>query len=325
MKKLKMLVLLLTAIAMAFTCSFHASAAPANASYKYPITVESDDWFDHTVLEKTEMLRIDNDKLKKMSSEELVRAVGDFPYLVDIYVYDSLDTGIEMLKKNCDAFSELMLRKDGKAAMEKYGSKIIKELECYPRKDGRSEFVAIALEDIIEALEDTNDCMTVSTTAAKSVPYTPNHHLVPYKTYSETHTANYHSVKDNEVVATYDVTLVRNGSCKYNCHSYAWHSTASTNPYWINNPSIYMTDGSYILKHRGSVSTSINLWNASYNDKIYYASNTHSAIFIDNPSNGAPLATGMARSKWGQLGVFNHTVVNVPSGYNYSTVSIWHR
>jgi len=60
-----------------------------------------------------------------------------------------------------------------------------------------------------------------------------------------------------------------------------------------------MTDGSYSLKHSGSVSTFINLWNASYNDKIYYASNTHSALFIDNPSNGAPLATGMARSKWG--------------------------
>ncbi len=64
-----------------------------------------------------------------------------------------------------------------------------------------------------------------------------------------------------------------------------------------------MTDGSYSLKHSGSVSTFINLWNASYNEKIYYASNTHSALFIDNPSNGAPLATGMARSKWGQQGM----------------------
>lgn len=325
MKKLKVFVLLLSAISMAFTCSFHTSAAPASTSYKYPITVESDDWFDHTVLEKTEMLRIDNDKLKKMSSEELVRAVGDFPYLVDIYAYDSLDTGIEMLKKNCDAFSELMLRKGGKAAMEKYGSKIIKELELCPRKDGRSEFVAIALEDIIETLTDANDCTTASTTAAKSGPHTPNGSLVPYIMPVENHNTNYHAIKDNEVVVTYGVTLVRNGSCRYNCHSYAWHSTASTNPYWINNPSIYMSDGSYIPKYSGSVLTPINLCNASYNDKIYYASNTHSAIFIDNPSNGALLATGMARSKWGQLGVFKHTVVNVPSGYNYSTVSIWHR
>lgn len=47
--------------------------------YKYAITVESDDWFDYSVLEKNKMLKIDNQTTSEMSDEELVRAIADFP------------------------------------------------------------------------------------------------------------------------------------------------------------------------------------------------------------------------------------------------------
>lgn len=160
---------------------------------------------------------------------------------------------------------------------------------------------------------------------SKTGPKTPKGNSVPYISESETHNANFHKTLDNEVVSTYGVTLVRNGSCKYNCHSYAWYSTSSTNPYWISDPSIYMTDGSYKNKYSGGVSTATNLCYISLNDKVYYGAGTHSAIFIGSPSNGAPIATEKVRSKWGMLGVFEHTVTNVPSGYDIKSISVWHR
>lgn len=52
----------------------------------YPITVESDDWFDYSVEEKSEMLKLDSETTKEMTDEQLVRAIADYPYLIDIYM-----------------------------------------------------------------------------------------------------------------------------------------------------------------------------------------------------------------------------------------------
>lgn len=291
--------------------------------YSYKITVESDKWFEYTVCEKVDMLHIEENKLKAMSDEQLVQEIADYPYLIDIYAYDSMEEGLKIFSENCDAFSELMSREGGVQSFEKYANELIESYDIKCREDGRTDFVKVALADIIEYYESENetDGLCYSTT----VPKTPNENAVPYTMPSEPHTTAYHNTLDNEVVSTYGVTLVRTGSCKYNCHSYAWHSTSSTNKYWISNPSIYMTDGSYTRKFLGSTSTATNLCYPSVNDKIYYASNTHSAIFVGNPSSGIPLATSMARSKWGKLGVFEHTISNVPSGYDTSLISIWHR
>lgn len=293
-------------------------------THRYQITPESNDWFDYTVQEKTEMLRIDDTELEKMSDQQLVRAIADYPYLVDIYAYDSIGEGIEKLSENCDAFAELMSRNSGEKSMFKYGKQIVEKSEVNAFGEARGEFVSYAIDDILEYLEG-NHALNDEYHLAKTGPKTPNGSSVSYSTNTEWHNNNYHKTLDNEVVSTYGVTLVRNGSCKYNCHSYAWYSTSSANSYWIDDPSIYMTDGSYSKKYSGRISTATNLCYISVNDRVYYGSGTHSALFIGSPSNGAPIATEKVRSKWGALGVFEHTVANVPSGYDTSSISVWHR
>jgi hypothetical protein len=289
--------------------------------YVYPITVESN-WFDFTVLEKVEMLQINESYLSEFTDEQLVHAIADYPYLVDIYAYESMEEGLQIFSEYCSAYSELLKRDNGYEAFVKYGNELVASYKNNPREDGRTDFVSMAILDIIDTLsiEQTDMIMTTS-----DEPTTPIGTSVPYRVYSENHTTTYHALADNEIVSTYGVTLVRNGSCKYNCHSYAWYSTSSSNSYWISDPTIYTTDGSYTRKFIGSVSSSIYSCGLSTNDKILYASNTHSALFVDNPLNGAPLANLTAQSKWGQLGVFKHYVTNVPAGYDYSSVTIWHR
>lgn len=39
--------------------------------------------------------------------------------------------------------------------------------------------------------------------------------------------------------------IVAGATTGYNCHSYAWYKQSTSNPYWMNNPGKYMTDGSY--------------------------------------------------------------------------------
>ncbi len=301
--------------------------------YAYPITIESDDWLEYSVLEKQSMLSIDDSTVKGMSDEQLVHAVADFPYLVDIYVFDSIETGLDELKKTCDAYRELSGRDSFVPSMTKYGTALIEYYTEFPRSDGRTDFVITALKDIIDAINknrSTDLFQNLHQNFTRAVPQTPNGNSVPYTTPSEPHSVInlYHYNIDNEMVNTYGVTLISSGSCKYNCHSYAWHSTASSNPYWISYPGIYMSDGSYALVYQGSLSSAVNNCGISTNDKVFYGANSinnmHSAIFVDYSNSGVPVATAKVRSKWGQAGVFQHSLTNVPAAYSTSNISFWH-
>ncbi len=290
--------------------------------YEYPITIMSDDWFNYSVKEKVAMLIIDQETLNRMTDRQLVYAIADYPYLVDIYLYNSFEEGLTNFKKNCSAYCELMERLSGIESLKTYSEEIIESYKITPRLDGQTDFVANALNDIIEYYDEDN---LRPSSGTRATVMTPNHTSVYVTTPSETHTTNYHTSLDNSVVSTYGVTKVRTGSCKYNCHSYAWYSISSNNPYWMPDPTAYTTDGSYTKKFTGTPSSSINTSGISVNDRVYYANKTHTAFFIDNPSSGAPLGTLLVKSKWGQAGVFEHAVSNVPAGYDDSTLTIWHR
>ena len=61
-----------------------------------------------------DVVETEDTDLKKMSDQELVSAIADYPYLVDIYAYDSIGEGIDKLAENCDAYAELISRESGK-------------------------------------------------------------------------------------------------------------------------------------------------------------------------------------------------------------------
>lgn len=93
----------------------------------------------------------------------------------------------------------------------------------------------------------------------------------------------------------------------YNCHSYAWYSQDyTTNKYWIDDPSVYYTDGSYI---------EIPYTEVQPRDRILYFnsinSNVHSGIVVsksyESPNNDCGAAnTVIVQSKWGTYGLYQH-------------------
>ena len=92
-----------------------------------------------------------------------------------------------------------------------------------------------------------------------------------------------------------NVTLIRPASQKYNCHSYAWYSTAAGNSYWINagtQLSKYWTNDLYVS------------CTSSEAEKIYYANGDHSAL----PSTTA----GKYISKWGNGPLVEHAPTYCP-------------
>ena len=324
-------------IIMLFLCVF---ALPSNYTdveademvedfYIYPLTVDSENWFDYTVKEKSEMLKIDETILSNMSDRQLVYAIADYPYLCDIYLYGvSISDGIDQVKQYCSALGELSKRTSFHESLEKYGTEIINR--CIEETSDWKRFNCLeAMNDLIEFSKGNCSHLHESTdnkeyNSTKAAP------TVPYYLYPEDHTANQHLYWDyNQVLNVYNIiSYDRIGSCRYNCHSYAWYSQLATNIYWIPDPTGYTTSGNYSQLYGGNVSSSIYTIGMSVGDIIFYQSgNTstmHSVLFVGNPSNGAPLADATVQSKWGSYGVFTHRLTEVPVGYDYTYISIWH-
>lgn len=310
-----------------------------NKSYNYPISAASDAWNSYSVRQKVEMLRISDEILNEMSDESLIAAIAEYPYLVDIYLYgSSVYDGIRIARKYFSALDELLSRDSAATSMETLGVDIADAYyKRYCSRNGeaycRDMFVCYALLDILATFSDdevvsklTPDLFEGMSRATRTIH---GAQVVVY-TFAEQHDTQDHSILDQEVVNAYGVRLISSGTCRYNCHSYAWYSQASNNPYWINDPSPIMTVGTPVRMYSGGLGTSANSTNIRYGDIIFYGDlygnmeNWHSAIYISTEyTSGVPIASQKCRSKWGILGVFEHTMANVPSGYDIYHISAW--
>lgn len=104
------------------------------------------------------------------------------------------------------------------------------------------------------------------------------------------------------------VKIISNPDPNYNCHSYAWYSQSTTNPYWIDDPRPYMTDGSYIFKGIDS---------GAVGQKVYYDKSGYEHSGIVCSRNPGPLIPNhynavTVYSKWGSWGLIQHKAQDCP-------------
>ena len=174
-----------------------------------------------------------------------------------------------------------------KAASPVYGeytNNLMFELTAENTKDS-------ALQKNMEKVRDgayvkTPNGTRVSTTQSSSEPFTQ----------SEINDMNRYADSQYPTATRY-----RSASGKYNCHSYAFYSTSTSNNHWMPNPSAYWNDGSY---HETSM--------ISGGRKLeFFSGNSpeHSAIVVS--AYGAVTL----ESKWGPYGVYRHTTRNCPYTY----------
>ena len=60
------------------------------------------------------------DQLEKMTDEELLQAVIDYPYLIDIFSTDHPEDAVPSLKENCAALKELIARGTAVETIDSY-------------------------------------------------------------------------------------------------------------------------------------------------------------------------------------------------------------
>ena len=143
-----------------------------------------------------------------------------------------------------------------------------------------------------------------------------NHNVVVYQMLEElSNLAVSHFNSVNDSISSNDSRL-HTATCRFNCHSYAWYSQdTSSNQYWMNDPSLYYTDGSYDEVTTPAIGDIICYFddNGTPNNTAD-DSNLHSGIVVSILSGFSQNLAGIyiVESKWGAAGVYRHNGYECP-------------
>lgn len=89
-----------------------------NIVFAYEITPDSPEWKCLSVAQKIAALRIPEDVLENMTEEQLLEAVMDFPFRLEIFYSSRREDGVRGLVKISDAYAELLGREDAKSTVQ---------------------------------------------------------------------------------------------------------------------------------------------------------------------------------------------------------------
>jgi len=123
--------------------------------------------------------------------------------------------------------------------------------------------------------------------------YTPNGTAVLAEIVDEFDSATIDAL-NAEATSDYPSALfLSDASSTYNCHAYAWHISGGGEIVWIDDPSIYWEDGSYV-----------SVYSEALASKVSYDATYHSAVTSTTP--------GYYISKWGSYPLMYHAALECP-------------
>lgn len=324
MKKKGVLSIVLAAV-LTFTLGVSAMATNSNGGeqvyaitepYSYDVLPGTDEWEAMTLAERYEACYVSADVAKNMTTQALVETVLEYPFWVNVYAFDTLKKGIDMVSSYFPPLVELLEREDAANALNEY---IASRPVYLQSEEGEVDLKSYGAESLKIMIGNEVETMTAVTAvephAAKRTVKTPNGtsvDVIDGLTWADVSASfgqqiNYDIAlaQSKNALSVYPgSSIVRNPSPQYNCHSYAWYSTSSNNTYWMNDPSAYMDDGSYVSA------------TAAINNRVTYKNNKeilHSGI--TTAMSGGPVTV---TSKWGALAVFKHDVDKCPYVPSYN-------
>lgn len=113
---------------------FHLNVSAIDTNRQYEITdasvavfffddvMSKEEWISNeNRMERGKMLQLPDDMLQEMSTDALVEAILEYPFLVDIYAFDDVQTGIDTLYDSFNGYRELCDRSDAaETILKKY-------------------------------------------------------------------------------------------------------------------------------------------------------------------------------------------------------------
>ncbi|MEH2939486.1 CHAP domain-containing protein [Lawsonibacter sp. JLR.KK007] len=325
--------------------------------YEYPILPGTQEWIDlGDTLTRRRACQIPDEVLTNLTTDALLQTVLNYPFLCDIYSFNTFEIGYETVKRRFNGLQELETRPDYLDLLQRYcqdGYSLSKT------KKSLGDYVAEDLYSIIYTeIDDTESTIFPYALPRITTVYTPKGSPVEAAEgrvfgvkYTEIDSNKYDqdtmaAAIENDKRAYPQASLLRGVTHEnlpsYNCTSYALYSQSYNNNIWLGlansngtGPWTYFTDGSYDLVVRDYPATygSDNLisprGNAQVGDVFVYGFNESTYPYGPHHIgivNSLKFGTGVNKvvSKWGAGGLWLHTWSDCPyieeTGYNYS---IW--
>lgn len=84
------------------------------------VSVDSEKWLSLSALEQKQQFEVDDEKIDHASTNELMKIVMAYPYMADIYLFDSVEAAHNRFKSDFNAYRELIRRKDFEKVLNKW-------------------------------------------------------------------------------------------------------------------------------------------------------------------------------------------------------------
>lgn len=282
------------------TTAIAAEAIPETGKYtlsepfEYKVVPAMEEWAEYNTLDKKiDVCHVPRSLMESMTTEALVITVLDYPLLINMFAFNTFDAGVRSVASYFYGIDELFSREDAADELRAYMASAEDELDVkYICAKGLVRYITGN-----ETASTQASITSVTTPAGSSVP------AIKDATWSNW-SATKEEVESMSVayLSTYKSARIISGADPaYNCHSYAWYNQSTSNRYWINDPTLYMTDGSY-----SEVPVSVGA-------KVFYDSDDptwwHSAVVTSLPSSGKP---STVISKWGMCALYSHDINDCP-------------
>lgn len=309
------------------------SSLPA---YDYPVRPGSDEWLElKTHDEKLRVTQLPDDILKNLSTEDLLDVCMDYPLLVDAFLFNSFEEGLDKMCSRFNGFQEFMRRDDNAEVLSKYLERKSQSVKL-ANADKSTSRLDLATEVAIGLLQKESIRMNLSANASSvaeaainilaanglfsermhsssdnvvkastSTAYTPLGSSWRIASLLELSEKDKNDIR-NHIVSTYPRAIILGeATTTYNCHAYAWYMReGNSKKIWLNPDGVSamgtlrlppVEDGSYTRT------------NTAPGRKIVYYDNTgaaHSGVVYAN--------TGWVVSKWGAWCLMRHMISDCP-------------
>ncbi|MGI6180847.1 MAG: hypothetical protein ACOYIE_02065 [Agathobaculum sp.] len=286
-------------VSSAFAAENDTDALLSSEPHVYDILPDSPEWNAMTLYERRAACYVSAEEAEAMTTDVLVETVMNYPYLGDIYAFNTISMGIEVVSGRFPALSVLLARADAQSALQRYKDA---QIQLY-RLDSDEPLSIHRAQDLMTYIDSSEVFyVPLSFQTVVKTPKGTNVSVFADRTWSEAGMSASVAQKESENMQKLysSALIIGNPTPAYNCHSYAWYKASTSNTYWMNDPSAYISDGSY----KGA--------SAAVGKKVTYTSSIssvpiHSGI-IKSTSTGPTIVT----SKWGMLALFTHRVNDSP-------------
>ena len=304
-----------------------------NTFYNYPITPDMAEWELFTSgAEMATACEIPEEILSELSTEDVLQLILEYPMLPCVAAYDDIQKGFEMVMGSFNGTKELFQRKDAVNVLIKtYDNFNLENNQNIVYGINRGGYMLDVLELLLCQNEILEKCTIQQIDKISEIAIDKQIMKEQSSVYAgrlaKTNILSYESLVSGYRTAVQtprgtDVMVycgpeqlseedminmfyqmrelfpnamhIGGATSCFNCHSYAWYSISPDNPYWMDDPSPYWEDGSYVLT--GTY---------EFGDKLVYfegSSPIHSA-YITVSGSGIPSEVA---SKWGSYGVYRH-------------------